>query len=225
VKAKGRTKQKQRTRQALVTAALELLKQGKSPTIVEVAQVALVSPATAYRYFANTRSLWLAVLVELGEPSSEDVFAGLEDADAEARTTAMVRVVAWRMFDNEAVWRTAARVLVERPPDGERPSQGERLPVHTGQRLRWIREALLPLEQRLSPAAYRKLSSALALVIGSETVVVLRDVCNLSPAEAKDVSLWAAQTLVRAALNAPEPARTVAGRRGQRRKSAAAVRR
>jgi AcrR family transcriptional regulator len=220
VNATGRTNQKQRTRRALVTAALELLKRGKSPTIVEVAQAALVSPATAYRYFANTRSLWQAVLVELGEPSSEEVFAGLEIADADARTTAMVRSVGWRMFDNEALWRTAARALHERQAETEAPLQGERLPVPTGQRMRWIREALLPLEQSLSPAAHRQLSAALALAIGAETVIVLRDICKLSPAEAKQVSLWAAQTLVRAAASASQARPTGTRRRGQRRKSA-----
>jgi hypothetical protein len=40
---------------------------------------------------------------------------------------------------------------------------------------------------------------SLALVIGAETVIALRDVCGLSADEAKDVILWSGRALVRAA--------------------------
>src|SRR5258708_23708543 len=53
----GRTRQKQRTRGALLTAAPELVAKGKTPTVDESATKASLSRTTAYRYFPNQRAL------------------------------------------------------------------------------------------------------------------------------------------------------------------------
>jgi AcrR family transcriptional regulator len=194
---KGRSNQKHRTRSALVAAAVELLATGKSPSITEVADAARVSPATAYRYFPSAHSLWRAVLLEMGEPSDDDVFEGVDQGDAEARVAAMIRKTGWHMFDHEELWRTAARVLLERAGS---PSDDERIPVPTGRRMEWIRAALAPVEAQLSDELYRRLCMGLALVVGTEAVITLRDVCQLSIDESKQTSLWTGQALVRAAL-------------------------
>jgi AcrR family transcriptional regulator len=193
----GRSNQKHRTRSALVAAAVELLATGKSPSITEVADAARVSPATAYRYFPSAHSLWRAVLLEMGEPSDDDVFEGVDPDDAEARVAAMIRKTGWHMFDHEGLWRTAARVLLERAGS---PSDDERIPVPTGRRMEWIRAALAPVEPQLSAEIYRRLCMGLALVVGTEAVITLRDVCQLSIDESKQTSLWTGQALVRAAL-------------------------
>jgi len=193
----GRTNQKRRTRAALVKAALELLRAGSSPTVSEVAHAALVSPATAYRYFPSARALWSAVLAEISPVTPDEVFAEVADDDAEARVDALIRAVGFRVFDDEALWRTAARLMHDRASDTR--ADEERIPVPTGKRLRWIEHALGPVEGSLPPAVHRRLSMALALVIGAETVLALREVCGLPSAEAKDVVLWAGRALVRAA--------------------------
>src|SRR3989441_3706494 len=61
----GRTRQKQRTRIALVTAARELVARGETPTVDEAAASASVSRTTAYRYFPNQRSLLVAAHPEI----------------------------------------------------------------------------------------------------------------------------------------------------------------
>jgi AcrR family transcriptional regulator len=192
----GRTNQKRRTRAALVKAALEMLRAGSSPTVSEVAHAALVSPATAYRYFPSARALWSAVLAEISPVTPDEVFAQVP-ADAEARVDALIRAVGFRVFDDEALWRTAARLMHDRASDAA--ADEERIPVPTGKRLRWIEHALGPVQHSLPPDVYRRLSMALALVIGAETVLALREVCALPSAEAKDVVLWAGRALVRAA--------------------------
>jgi AcrR family transcriptional regulator len=158
-----------------------------------------VSPATAYRYFPSAHSLWRAVLLEMGEPSDEDVFAGVDPSDAEARVAAMIKKTGWHMFDHEELWRTAARVLLERAGSPE-PAEDERIPVPTGRRMEWIRSALAPLQPQLSADIYRRLCMGLALVVGTEAVITLRDVCRLTIDESKQTSLWTGQALVRAAL-------------------------
>ena len=51
----GRVNQKMRTRRALIEAARELVRQGERPTVAKAAKLALVSDATAYRYFPTSR--------------------------------------------------------------------------------------------------------------------------------------------------------------------------
>src|ERR1700744_1611851 len=53
----GRSNQKNRTRTAIVTAARHLMGSGREVTMPEVARSALVSEATAYRYFPDLASL------------------------------------------------------------------------------------------------------------------------------------------------------------------------
>jgi AcrR family transcriptional regulator len=49
--------QKTRTRAAVLGAAVELLGQGAAPSVPAAAARALVSPATAYRYFPSAEDL------------------------------------------------------------------------------------------------------------------------------------------------------------------------
>ena len=65
----GRTSQKQRTRDALVAAARELVTQGRAPTVEEAAEAAAISRTTAYRYFPNQRELLAAAHPETATES------------------------------------------------------------------------------------------------------------------------------------------------------------
>jgi len=56
----GRVNQKARTRMAIVAAARELIQTGQPVTMPAVAQAALVSEPTAYRYFPDLLSLLTA---------------------------------------------------------------------------------------------------------------------------------------------------------------------
>ena len=56
----GRIRQKQRTRNALIAAARELVAAGRTPTVEAAAAAAGISRSTAFRYFPNQRSLIVA---------------------------------------------------------------------------------------------------------------------------------------------------------------------
>ena len=65
----GRTNQKARTRDALISAARQLLGEGVTPTVEAAAAEASVGRTTAYRYFPNTRALLAATYPEIEERS------------------------------------------------------------------------------------------------------------------------------------------------------------
>src|SRR5882757_9235858 len=72
----GRANQKLRTRTAIVQAAAELSRTGREVTMPEVAKAALVSEATAYRYFPDLVSL-LREAIAGQIPSPEEALASV----------------------------------------------------------------------------------------------------------------------------------------------------
>src|SRR5437763_6511732 len=58
--ATGRVRQKELTRNALISVARDLVTEGGTPTVEEAAETARISRTTAYRYFPNQRALLVA---------------------------------------------------------------------------------------------------------------------------------------------------------------------
>jgi AcrR family transcriptional regulator len=198
----GRVNQKRRTRAAIVAAAVELVEQGKTPTVAEVADAALVSRATAYRYFSTQDYLLFEAALET---TRSDIDRELEEntlpEDPEARLEMLIDALQKRIIDKEAAFRTLLRLSLEQSPQEER-HDGETAPsmLRGGGRVRWIQEILAPVEERFEEADFRRLVAALSLCMGIEALIVLRDVCALEPEEAEEVSHWAARTLLRSSL-------------------------
>jgi len=188
----GRTRQKQRTRSALVTAARDLVANGQTPTVEAAAARATISRTTAYRYFPNQRVLLLAAHPEmeahslLPESAPQDVAIRLDMVIA-----AFLRLI----VDTEAQQRTMLRLSLD--PD---PSHHGDLPLRQGRAIGWIGEALTPLRGRLSNRDLRRLAIAIRSVAGIEPLVWLTDVGGLSRKEAVELMRWSAGALLRAAL-------------------------
>ena len=76
----GRPNQKRRTRKDLLQAAARLMKQGRKPDLEEIAEEALVSRATAYRYFPGVEALLVEAALDVAVPEPHEV---LRDAPAD----------------------------------------------------------------------------------------------------------------------------------------------
>lgn len=80
---------------------------------------------------------------------------------------------------------------------------GEEVPaVREGRRMRWLDEVLAPLGD-LDEDRRRRLQAALALTLGMDSFVIMKDVCGLSDDEALAVLRWAAIAILRAGLAEP----------------------
>lgn len=198
----GRANQKARTRQALVDAALALAREGKSPTLTEVAAAARVSVPTAYRYFSDPQELWLEVALHSKVPPEPpaDAFNDFGD-DVAGRVDMAIQTLGWWMFDEEALWRNVVVATLQRWFAQAGQPQDQHMPVRSDRRMTWINAALQPLRGKLPDHTLRRLTMALALTVGTEAMITLRDVCQLEPDEAKQTMLWAARALLKAALD------------------------
>jgi AcrR family transcriptional regulator len=192
----GRWQQRRRTRKDLLQAAARLLKKRRKPTLEDVADEAMVSRATAYRYFPSAEALVVEACLDLAIPEPRDVFGDGATHDPVARLERVDAVLHDVIVENEVPLRLMLASSVERRAKGDRQ---DALPVRQDRRTPLIEAALAPARGRFKPGDLDKLTAALALIVGTEAMVVFRDVLQLDDREAQKVRRWAIRALVEAA--------------------------
>ena len=191
----GRVNQKRRTRAAIVAAARDLITGSAEVTMPAVARAALVSEATAYRYFPDLVSL-LREAIDGTWPSPEEALGAAEDsADAVER----IGIGTERLLRHVQAYQGAVRAMIAAAV--VRPRYAGLRP---GYRFGIIDHALAPLEDSLGwrrPEAFRQLKQDLAVVVSAEALFTLTDLCLLSPEAAIASAVRCARTLTAAAIS------------------------
>lgn len=179
----GRSNQKARTRAALLDAAVQLVREGRPPSIPEVAARALISVATAYRYFPSADDLWVeatytALTYRAAVQHTLDVIDAA-GADPLARIEACARSFGVAMLEDEATYRWSAKAAldhwfaqVDTPPE-------DRAPLRQGRRREYIDAALEPFRGRLPDDVLQRITNALIITVGTDAVLAVRDVGGL----------------------------------------------
>jgi AcrR family transcriptional regulator len=195
----GRSGQKQRTRQALVDAARGLVADGRTPSVEEAAEAAVISRTTAYRYFPNQRALLVAAHPETEAAS---LLPPLDSDDPGVRLNAVVEAFTDLIADTEPQQRTMLRLSLEDDAGDHAPGL-----LRQGRAIRWITEALAPLQGTLPDDELERLVLAIRATTGIEARVWLVDVAGLSGPEATALMRWSARALYRAAIDDQETSR------------------
>jgi AcrR family transcriptional regulator len=198
-----RLAQKLRTRGALLAAARDLVTEGKAPTVAEVADAATVSRATAYRYFPTKDALLVELPLDIAAPTVGSLF-GRDDApqDPEERVALVQNVLYDLARDHEVEFRLFLRNSLLRSL-GESDGTGD--PFRGARRSVLLDAALAPLADELSADKVEQLKTALSMLVGVESMVVLRDVLRLEHAEARAAGEHAVREMVRAARRRDDP--------------------
>ncbi|WP_332771781.1 TetR/AcrR family transcriptional regulator [Phenylobacterium sp.] len=192
----GRPNQKQRTRKDLLDAAARLMKQGRKAGLEEIAEEALVSRATAYRYFPSVEALLLEAALHVALPTPAELFADGPPADPVARLDRVEAAMHEMMAANEAPLRM---LLANTLQAGLKGDAAPDLPARQNRRTPLIEAALAPARGEFDPKALELLGPALALIIGTEAMVVFKDVLRLDDRQSRKVTRWAIRALVAAA--------------------------
>jgi AcrR family transcriptional regulator len=195
-KDQGRPQQRLRTRKDLLQAAARLMQQGRKPTLDEIAAEAMVSRATAYRYFPDAGALLAEASLDLEVPAPERMFGGTAPQDPVARLEKVDDVLHEAVTSHESQMRIMLAHSVMRAVEA---GTGENTPARQNRRMPLITAALAPARSQFTPAALRNLEQALALIIGTEGVIVTRDVLRIDDEQARRVKHWAIRALVEAA--------------------------
>jgi AcrR family transcriptional regulator len=177
-----------------VAATRQLISDGKSPSIDEIAAAADVSRRTIYMYYATLDQLILDATAGLLSETAIDAVLDPDryGDDVLARVDGLARALAELAPESLPLGRKIISLTVDTPP-GEGSRRGYR-------RLEWIERALEPAKSRLSDQDYERLVSALAVFLGWEAMIVLEDVRGLDQAQEEETIRWAARVLVEAAL-------------------------
>jgi AcrR family transcriptional regulator len=188
----GRVNQKKRTRDAIVRTAAEQMATGREVTMPEIARAALVSEATAYRYFPDLASLLQEAMADqLPEPAT--VLAAVTDsADAAERVAAATEYLLRHVVEREGAVRAMIAATVVRPGTAA---------TRPGLRFGLIDAALAPLKHALGGAdqdELDRLKLGLSVVVSAEALFSLTDLQGLDTEAAIAGLVHTAAALTRA---------------------------
>lgn len=187
----GRTRQKARTRQALVDATRELLAEGSTPTVEQAADRAQISRTTAYRYFANRGELLAATFPDIERTSLVGADA---PADRQERFDLIIDRFVGHVIEYEPELRAQLRLALAPELHGD-----AHLPLRRGRAITWLEDAVVPFG--LSPRDVRRLAIAIRAATGVEALVWMTDVAGLSRREAAQIMRSSARALLESALS------------------------
>lgn len=190
----GRVNQKRRTHAAILQAATELMMTGGEVTMPEIAKAALVSEATAYRYFPDLASL-LSAAMEGSLPDPAQALGGVANStDPVERVAMAAEHLARHVLARAGAVRAMIAATIVRPDTAtSRP----------GLRFGLIDHALRPWADsgKADPEALVQLKRDLSVVVSAEALFSLLDLGGLDPEDAVATIVHAATTLTRATLS------------------------
>ena len=192
----GRANQKARTRAAILEGCGELVRSGAEVSMPEVAARAMVSEATAYRYFPDLISLLQEALEGLWPTAAQALAPVADSRDPVER----VSYACQYLLRGVHAYQGGVRVMISYTITA--PTQARTRP---GIRFGLIDYALAPFEapanpRGLDPDAMTQLKQNLAVVVSAEAFFVLTDLCGLAPDDAIGSAARTAAILTRAAF-------------------------
>jgi AcrR family transcriptional regulator len=187
--------QKARTRAAIVQAVHDLARSGAEITMPSVAEAALVSEATAYRYFPDLVTL----LLEADQSTWPDPVQALAPVADSAEPAERIGFAARLLLDGVLANESAVRAMIA--GSVTRPEIAARRPGH---RFGLIDAALAPAAHQLDPATLTQLRRGLTVVVSADALFTLTDLCELSRPDAVDSVVRTARALTEAAFRAAE---------------------
>lgn len=184
-----RTKQKQRTREAILDGARRLLARGADVTIAAAAAEHDISRATAYRYFSDAQALTLEAGLAPLVPSYEAMVAGT--TDLRARLLAICAGMMALTLAHEAAFRQyLGHAVVARDTPGKRGAR----------RRAYLERALEEMPCGLARPERERLVALLCAATGIETLVALVDVARIPRSEVPGLAAAHARMIVDAHL-------------------------
>jgi AcrR family transcriptional regulator len=184
-----------RMRKALIDAAIAISSRGIIPSVTDVAAEAQVSRATAYRHFPSQSVLVQAMVIEALGP----IWRWMPSPTTPRSASALLGFGFRRMDNYEAPLRAALRLALDQW--ARAPLAPRRRAAHRARQPHPPAAARARATNATPPKrAFDRLVQGLAIVFGTETMVVLKDMFGLEGPQVAQVAEWVARSLVRAAI-------------------------
>ena len=168
---------------------------GSAPSVSEVALLAGVSRATAYRCFPSRAAMLTAVVGASLGPMRTFASDHLEGID---RVMDLFERSLPRLSKNETSLRTAVQLSLEQRALAL-AGQLKEPSFRRGYRIQILAHAMEPFKSQFPEDIYLQLHKALSVVYGIEPYIVLKDIWSESSKQVETTVLWMAKALVEAA--------------------------
>src|ERR1700730_9293748 len=186
----GRVNQKARTRAAILQAVQDLARAGAEITMPAVARAALVSEATAYRYFPALPSLLMEADTGAWPDPAEALAPVAGTDDPVERVGYAAEFLLTGILARQSVVRAMIAAAITRPDlAASRP----------GHRFALIEHALAPLATA-DREVLAQLKGGLAMAMSAEALFCPSELCGVSPQDAVASAVRTARSLTAAAL-------------------------
>lgn len=187
-KSHDRTAQQERTRQAILDGARQLLSEGKTVTVTAAASRNGVSKATSYRYFSDASVLVSEAVIDVSVKPYEAVVADAPDLRGKLKAICLYFLDLSLM--NEPGFRQfMAAAMTEWRAGSTATKRG-------GRRIKMFRQALAEHDTGLSREQCDTLVRALSASTGLEAMIALIDVAGATQQEARETVAFMVDAIV-----------------------------
>ena len=184
----GRKNQKQETRKKILSAAQQLLQAAKELTMEDIAEKAGISRATIYRYYANIDALSTELLLQLNVPDPSALMEQYQHSSTQEALLGMQKAYLKFVLDNENTSRKfLAAVLSSSNPKLQRGQN----------RISAVRNYFDSNTSELDPKTKNKLIHIAVVLMGIESIIATKDVCDLDDPTATETLSWGLQMILK----------------------------
>ena len=183
---KGRVKQKQETREKILSTTQELMNYGEKFTLEDVAEKAGISRATIYRYYSNIDILSAEAGIDINAKSPKTIYENLQYLEIKDKLLGVQEYYNNLALDNENAFRNFLSIVLT--SDSQQNKRGAR-------RIKTLKMVLDGAN--LTNKETRNLQNLFTVLMGIEPLIVTKDVCGLNNDESKELLKWGMELLLK----------------------------
>jgi AcrR family transcriptional regulator len=183
----GRKNQKQETRRRILLAAQQLLEMEQELTMENIAEQAGISRATIYRYYTNIDALSTELLLQLNVPDPTDLIEQFRNNSLQDAMLGFQKAYLKFVLDNE---NTSRKFLVAVLASSNPKQRGQN-------RICVVRDYFASSTIDLDSQKKKKLMNIAVVLMGIESIIATKDVCDLSTKESIETLQWGLKMIVK----------------------------
>ena len=183
---KGRVKQKQETREKILSSTQELMNHNIKFTLEDVAEKAGISRATIYRYYSSIDILAAEAGIDINTESPEAIYKNLQGLKIKDQILGIQEYYNNLALDNENAFRNYLSIVLT--SESQSNKRGAR-------RNKTLKRALE--ETNLTKKEIKNLQNLFTVLMGIEPIIVTKDVCGLNNDQSKELLRWGMELLLK----------------------------
>lgn len=186
----GRVNQKAKTKTNILEAAREMMQKEKLITLEDVAKKANISRATIYRYYSNIDILITEASLDIHHKSPDDFFEEVKNMPLADRIFYIQKHYNQLAQKHEVEFRRYLSAVLSESITSKKKLRGAR-------RVKSLNNVLKPFKNDLDSVTFNKLITAASVLMGIDSLIVCKDVCDLNNEETNDTLQWALKMILK----------------------------